>query len=332
MYNKSFKKSHKMGLWKVSAIIALAVLMLSSGLMIAKLNAKAGVAEASVGVRSTSSYGLDIGGSTNGGIGGEVDTDTDYTYLANKYYNLFVQNPNGTVTLDLSLSGTSGMGITGSTVIDDIDRSALNEYAKFLDNVNAQIENGAMYIGDDGNYYFNSIGNNDQSRSVIGGKNEAYIRTEKFWFVWLPVGWHIELNAWGSIMLGIISGVAAWGGAKMILQGADKFLVGFTAGLSLTLSTAALAFLADNLDDIFTIVYGIFVGGMAAITVASALTGGAASILGFILNILGTYIFWTIGADFLAKGIVIALGTNDNTVAADTNLVLQNRSFWTYRY
>jgi len=215
-----------MGLLKISVIIALAVLMLSSGLMIAKLNAKAGVASVSVGLQSSS---LDIGGSagfgsgTQGDIGGETEIGPDYSQLAYKYYDLFVQNPNGTVSLDFSLSGSSSFGITGSTLIEEPDRASLNEYAKFLDNINQQVNDGTLYQGDDGNYYF--YYSDSSSRTTTGGKNDVYIWSEKVWFLWIPSGYAVELSVQNSIVFGIVMDnyMGIFNPSVDVLQNLDEF-------------------------------------------------------------------------------------------------------------
>ena len=90
-HNKSSDLLKKKSVLKASLLLFLAGLMLSSGLMIAKLSAKAGVAETSVGIQSTSMSDFIVGGSggfggsTENGIGGESDINADYSYLANKY-------------------------------------------------------------------------------------------------------------------------------------------------------------------------------------------------------------------------------------------------------
>ena len=201
---KNLSVSKKFGFLKLSAIFALAIVMLSSGLMIAKLNANVGVAQASVGVQSSS---LDIGGSaglgggTENGIGGETNLDIDYTYLATKYQDRFSQNLDGTINLDLSVTGMSGLGITGSTMIDDADRGSLNEYSTFIDKINLQILDGKLYHAEDGNYYL--VNNDPSSRWFEGGKDEFYVKTVA-WVI--PVGYHLSLGTLDSIMFGAITG------------------------------------------------------------------------------------------------------------------------------
>ena len=302
-----------LGVLKLSLVLALVAILPLSALMAGLLNSRNAVS--TLGNNSVQQQ-VD---------NGNTAVSRDYSELAGKYIGLFVANDNGTVTLDIGNKANRAM-------IEDEDLQALQEYAEMIENVNALVEDGTLYIAEDGNYYMvEDVAENNLARGFIGGKNEFYVRSQKFWFLWLPVGYHIELSSWGAILLGAISGIAGAGGAALILKGISAVSAWIVSVLTVVASTVATAFLDANLNTLFNIVYSIYVGGMAVMTAISVLSGGIGSIVAFLLNMLGTYIFWTIGNTFLQKGIQIAVGS-DNTVVCDTNLILQNSSYWTYRY
>jgi len=336
MSNKSFKKSHKMGLWKVSALIVLSILMLSSGLMIAKLNANVGVATASVGVQSSS---VDIGGSAGigggaeNGIGGETDINTDYSYLANKYYSYFVQNPNGTAYLDLGMSSLSGLGITSNVQIEPADRDGLIEYGKFLDNLNQQVANGDVYIGDDHNYYFTQIDKNENSRTLKGGRNNYYIRSERFWFIWLPVGHHIEMSTEVAVFFGVITGVLAIG--SNILAGGVKSLKTWIKEIAaVDLELVNDVFLEDFLYDLVDVALTVMtvkgiVEGIKAICDASFLVVFIDAIATLFINL----VWGSVGFPMLKLGAgIITPNSISNTVVVEPDLIFVSSTSWTYRY
>jgi len=323
---RNLSVSKKFGFLKLSAIFALAIVMLSSGLMIAKLNANVGVAQASVGVQSSS---LDIGGSaglgggTENGIGGETNITPDYSYLATKYLDRFSQNSNGTINLDLSISGISGFGIIGSTMIDDADRGALNEYSKFLDNFNQQIADGKLYHAEDGNYHL--VDNDASSRWINGGKYEFWFKTVA-WII--PVGIHAAMGTIGAILFGAITFVMAKAATKDIIKAGEKSKL--IAALA-TGTGVSIILLNEQVDVLWGVLFGIFATGLAIGMALAAFSGGIGAIvdafLNAVLGILASYLFDNAGLEFFTKGFA-NLNRAENTVYYESNLLLLNRNVW----
>jgi len=328
-HNKSSDLSKKKSVLKASLLLFLAGLMLSSGLMIAKLNAKAGVAEASVGVQSTSSYGLDIGGSTNGGIGGGTDTSPDYNYLAHKYFDLFSLNSNGTVSLDLNFSGSSSSGITGGTIIDPSDRDALNNYTIFLDSFNKQMQEGMLYLAEDGNYHL--VVSETDSRNWGSGKNDYWFRM----WLFIPLGHHIELSAQNAFIFGVVSAFFAIG-SSMIMRELNDFIefVKFEAWTLGDISSESLSLFSGTWVNVLTGIWSvvsIIKTFKDAIDLALKASGTLASIVSTIVTILLNLIWGSVGIPMLVNSLICGL-TDDNTVVVETDPLFIQGSSWRYRY
>jgi hypothetical protein len=248
-----------------------------------------------------------------------IESTQDFEELAEKYQEFFVQNDNGTVSLDLSRRTRSGI------TIDTQEQEVMQQYATMLDNINELVDNGTMYISEDGEYLMTE---RQAVRDWTGGKNEFKIRTKKVFFIPIPVGYHISFGTIGAITFGAITAAIYLGSAYMV----TKLFQGVAATLEAILEVAhfASSFFIESFENIFNILYGIFVLGTAINVMVNAAAPGVGTLILTLVNLLSGYIFDTIGNPFLLNGINI-IESSHNTVMADTNLVLQNRSFWTER-
>ncbi|MCL2599135.1 MAG: hypothetical protein FWD76_04420 [Firmicutes bacterium] len=121
----------------------------------------------------------------------EVQVSQDFEQLAEKYIDFFVQNDNGTVSLDLSNKlRTSG--------IDEQDLLDLQAYAKQIEIINGMVEQRMLCIDEDGNY--DSV-DGLVGKTIIGGTNDFYVRTKKIVFVNVPVGYYFSLQIAVSIFM-----------------------------------------------------------------------------------------------------------------------------------
>jgi len=337
MQKTGFKSVHKMSLWKISVIIALAILMLSSGLMIAKLNTDVGVAQASVDVQSSS---LDIGGGTLGGIGGETSESPDYSYLAHKYENLFVQDSSsGFYRLDLSMSGSSSFGITGSTVIDEADRADLNEYAAMIDKVYAMIADGKLYLAEDGSY--TAVKDDASGRAMTGGKNNFVTVWESI--LWgltqVPVGYELNLSVQNTLVFHIIvDGLVKsnFGGWKGFLLNLDSFKQQLSIVLENPFTVAALG--EQEIAKLYNMLNLIVMMGQGLYVVLASIFGIAIAqiidmAVGVIVAILGNHIREKISLPMQEEAAKhMKDSDNINTIRMKCNLVLQGVNINSYQY
>jgi len=260
----------------------------------------------------------------------DVQVSQDFEQLAEKYIDFFVQNDNGTVSLDLSNKlRTSG--------IDEQDLADLQEYAKTLDLINGFVHDGTMVVDENGDYVVGD-GQEKDARDLNGGKNEFYVRTKKVVFINVPVGYRFSLGSMGAIIFGGITAIVAWGSNILFLaNGKQQLFDRIIKALAIGANTAAWFFMDANIEWMFNLLYAIYVVGMAIDAAVGAATAGAGAVVSTVVKtvvaIIGNYVFNTIGYDFLLNGVRNAFGENGNhnTVVAETNLILQNRSFWTAR-
>jgi len=331
--NNKLNKSHKMGLWKVSALIVLSILMLSSGLMIAKLNANVGVATASVGVQSSSldiSGSTGIGGSAENGIGGETSSVSDFTDLAYKYYDYFVQNSDGTYRLDI----TNIAGRTGLRSIESSDFAMLEQYSKMIDENNKMKADGTLTQGADGNWYLSDT--EQSSRTLIGGRNQFYIVSKKIWFIWVDVGYGMDLSVANTVVFGAVM-EALYGAFKpsnSVLTSLESFRTWFQQYIIWD-STNEVQIILQKAYDILSqvIIYG------SALKTALAYIFGStiANILDMFLN---TVLGWLVGGIYnkISKPMtneatkVFSLTNPTNTVKCETDLIFSAFYISSYQY
>ena len=330
---RNLSVSKKFGFLKLSVIFALAIVMLSSGLMIAKLNTDVGVATASVGVQSSS---LDIGGSTGigggteSGIGGETSSVSDFTDLAYKYYDYFVQNSDGTYRLDI----TNIAGRTGLRSIESSDFAMLEQYSKMIDDNNKLKSDGTLTQGADGNWYLSD--SEQQSRTVIGGRNQFYIVSKKIWFIWVDVGYGMDLSVANTIVFGAVM-EALYGAFKpsnSVLTSLESFKTWFQQYIIWD-STNEVQVILQKAYDILSqvIIYG------SALKTALALFFGStiANILDMFLN---TVLGWLVGNVYnrISKPMVneaknvYVLTNPKNTIKCETDLIFSAFYISSYQY
>jgi hypothetical protein len=303
---------HRVGKVKLTIIMLLVITLPIGALMVAVLRSEYGM------------RGLNTIANPN--TEQSVSSDVDFGLLVDKYKSYYTINDNGTATLDLASSTTR------SQAIDPQDMDALQQHSKMLDNINTLVDAGVLHIDDNGEYratqeYLNQ-GRVASNRDLSWGSYDFYIRTS--W--WIPVGYHFELGTWGAILFGVITAVASYGGKNMVIgKTAKTWLKVFIESLYWTGNTLAVAFLNANMEKIFAVVYGVYVGGMIVATAISAFTGGGgAAVVGLIIQLLGSLLWATLGNSFLWEGILNA-GRPENTVEIETNLLLLNKRVWVSR-
>ena len=317
-FENNLKSPRKVGVFRLSTILALVAILPLSTLMAGLLNSR----------HAASTLG-------NNSVQQQVDNGNtavsrDYSELAGKYIGLFVANDNGTVTLDIGNKANRA-------VIEAEDLQALQEYAEMIERVNALVEDGTLYIAEDGNYYL--VGKDFSSRSLVGGRNDFWVRTEEFWLlffsVWLPVGYHIELGATNAIIFGAVSGFFAFA-STFIANSYDKFVEYikkegmWTAG-DITAEAAPddLGVVVDTLKNIWSIVSVVRTIKEAIKNLMKA--DAISAIVGVIVDIILNLIWGSTGLPFLVKGLQCAI-TSDNTVIVEPNLIFLSSNSWTARY
>ena len=309
--DNNFKMTKKIGALKVSMIFIMAVLLLSSGLMIVKVNADVGVAtvanfkEQSISANSNNTVDSQSG-------------DADYTNLAKKYFSYFVQNSDGLYYLDLRKRGV--------VAIDEADREELKSYGIMVDKVNAMIADGTLYLAEDGNYH--AVGVDVGSRSFSGGRNDFWVR----WWWFLPVGYHIELSATNAFIFGAVSGFFAFA-SSFIAGDYDKFIdyikkEGKWTGGDLVAEASYATDFLTVLADIWAVVSTLrFIKDAFKVLMKG---GGIAVIVGVIVDIVLNLVWSNAGMPFLVNSLK-CIFTSDNTVVVEPNLLFLSNSSWTTR-
>ena len=309
------KSPCKVGVFKLVTILALVILLLTSTLMMAKLNAEVAISA----VPSTSQSNID---STSDTDVADTNMSGDYSYLAHKYFSLFEQNPDGTASLDLRRRSV--------VVVDEQDKEALVEYASAIEKINEMIAEGLLFKGADGNYY--AVGSETNSRDLNGGNNAFWVR---FWW-FIPVGYHIELSATNALIFGAVSAFFASGSMLFVNDDINSFG----------------AFLWKNADGGFGIYYELFeefwndwrdTAGwlidillkhkslMATIELVMSTGGVVSLIIKVIVNIVLNLIWGSTGIPFLTRGILCAV-SDSNTVVVEPDLIFWGSHSWDYRY
>lgn len=243
-----------------------------------------------------------------------------------------MQNSNGTVSIDFSLSGTSGIGITGGTMIDESDREPLNEYSNMLNKVNNLVDDGTLYIADDGNYYL--VENDASSRNLTGGKNDFWVRSQKVWFIWIPVGYHIELSATNAIIFGAVSALFGHAGS-MIGGDFDSFMdfmreEGKITGVDIFLEAgdSMIGGLLTILNTIWS-KYSLYEDIKLVFSALMGTGGAIGAILGIIIDFILSLVWGNVGMPFLINGLRCVV-SNYNTCVVEPNLILTGSSSYIY--
>ncbi|MDR3021244.1 MAG: hypothetical protein LBU60_00990 [Clostridiales bacterium] len=251
-----------------------------------------------------------------------VTQSVDFEYLAEKYQQYFVVHQNGIVSLD------TGRAILRSQSIESQDEQGLQEYSNMLEKINGLVADGSLYINESGEYLMTDA--QMQIRDLNGGRNEFYVKTKSIFFVPVPIGYHFSLGTIGAIAFGAITAVISWGTGlflPVLLQGKAKtlqFMLDTLRAVNTTIFT-------QNFDMIFNILYGIYIVGTAINVALNATAPGVGAIVTMLISLISGYIFDTVGLQFILMGLDNTVSSN-NTVVAETNLILQNRSFWYARY
>ncbi|MCL1945331.1 MAG: hypothetical protein FWF56_05985, partial [Firmicutes bacterium] len=245
-----------------------------------------------------------------------TEIQLDYSTLAHKYFELLVQNSNGTVSLDLNNIKRS--------VVQEEDIQALQEYEKMLNIINQLVEEGTLYIADNGEYLMTDNGVGDRYWDN-GGRNDFWVRSELVWFIWVPVGYTWKLNTQAYIIFGAITAIMK-AGVSILTEGkyaAIKFIAAF-ANVAVTLFSDYLT------DTVYDILYAIFIVGTAINLVLSLISGGIASVIDIVLKVVavvvGHVLFDWFGKTFFQRG-MDNLGDANNTVTVNCNVIFQDRSW-----
>jgi hypothetical protein len=296
--------------------MALVIILPIGALMAAVLrnNVASGVANTSNNIQST-----------------VVDDSDEWSYLAHKYIDRIVLGDNNTVRLNTNTN------LRNASVIDPSDMQELEEYQRALDAIASCVEDGTMYIDDDGNYYVTGSSNSLTSRGLNGGRDQFYIRTEKIWFVWVPVGYYLALNTVNSIALGIATWIFSI--SASIISNVQTKVDEFRKSLGATLFDMMMRqffgkdgnFVADFVSivlqmkaiaDSIDFVFVAFSGGISAIISAA---------IRVLVSLLASYIHDRVGFEFLQRS-CYNLSDGNNTVVMESDLILNWRKFGRYVY
>ena len=238
-------------------------------------------------------------------------------YYAKKYINFFVQNDNGTVSLDLTRK------TRGNTSIEEQDIEVMQQYDKMLNTINSMVENGTLYIADDGNYYF---ADNYATRTIVGGKNDFYIRTQSILWVPVPVGYYFSLSMAVSVFF--VAGIDILARHLDVLWSSDSLMGYFKSIYNdeqvaniLNSKDGDIQKIKEILQSIVDGKYSTFVNILGCIPIVS-------DIISLLITFSVSWIYGNVVSSMQTKiKENIALSNSNNTIIMTSDLLLGGRNF-----
>ncbi|MCL2598419.1 MAG: hypothetical protein FWD76_00705 [Firmicutes bacterium] len=258
----------------------------------------------------------------------EVQVSQDFEKLAEKYIDFFVQNDNGTVSLDLS------QRVRGGVSIESVDLDTMQAYAQNLEMINDLVAKDVLVEGEDGNYYVKEDGlaRNAVEDYFKKGRNDFYVRKKKILFVNVPIGYYLALNNPNALFFALGTQVLANASNEMFASNAD-----FSKWLETVLGTLnhpTIQAILEHFgwDALRTTLQRMYNGDLNAITnIINQTAFGAA--LKVIIGIISNRINNKVGIPFKQKATEnIDNGGKNNTVVMESDLILNGCSIWGANY
>lgn len=271
---------------------------------------------------------------TNTDYNVETVVSVDYEQLVIKYQEYFTQNENGTISINLNTKYTR-------QAIDKEDQKSLQKYAHSLDVINNLVENGVLYIADDGNYYVSNeqeqkrVENRDALSDAIleavkkvlaqylnMGKNDFYVKTTKILWINVPTGYYLALNNYFAQFFAIATQIVADASSSMFASGLNfQVYLESILGSQLLSEPFWITLIkelgCEGVRDVFQKLYnGDY--GWVNILLNSGILG---NVLKVVIGILGGYINNQVGKPFKNKA-QENRNNGNNTVEMNSDLLL----------